>query len=61
MTPELKRALRDLNDAIFDLGIKVPEKDNPRIAEVLFLPPARRVLDCYSALVKQLQKEDIKQ
>jgi len=58
MTPELERALRDLNDAIFDLGIKIPEKDNPRIAEVLFSPPARRVVDCYSALVEQLKKED---
>lgn len=58
MTPEIERALFDLKEAIFDLGIKIPDKKNPRIAEVLFSPPARRVVDRYSALVKQIQKED---
>ena len=31
MTPKMRQAIADMKDAIFDLGVKIPDKKNPRI------------------------------
>ena len=58
MTPELKTAIANMKDAIFDLGVKVPDKKNPRIAEVLFSPQVKVVMDRFVDLVDQIKRED---
>ena len=58
MTPEMRQAIADMKDAIFDLGVKVPDEKNPRIAEVLFSPQVKIVMDRFVALVEQIKRED---
>ena len=58
MTPELQNAIAAMKDAIFNLGVKVPDKKNPRIAEVLFSPQTRAVMDRFVELVDIIRRED---
>ena len=58
MTPEMQTAIAAMKDAIFDLGVKIPDKKNPRIAEVLFSPQVKIVMDRFVALVEQIRRED---
>ena len=58
MTPEMQAAIANLKDAIFDLGVKIPDPKNPRIAEVLFSPQVKIVMDRFVALVDIIRRED---
>jgi len=58
MTPEMQAAITELMHAIFELGVKVPDPKNPRIAEVLFSPQVKAVMDLFVALVDQIKRED---
>ena len=58
MTPEMQASITSLKDAIFNLGVKIPDKKNPRIAEVLFSPQVKIVMDRFVALVEQIRRED---
>ena len=58
MTPELQTAIAAMKDAIFNLGVKIPDKKNPRFAEVLFSPQVKVVMDKFTALVEQIRRED---
>lgn len=58
MTPELQDAIKDVMNAIFDLGVKVPDPKNPRIAEVLFSPQVKTVMDRFVDLVDQIKREE---